>query len=53
VPGRASEGCIRLLDKDIITLKERFAYVGMPVTIQAEDQAPFPWEQRARRKATK
>ncbi len=53
VPGRASEGCIRLLDKDIITLKERYAYVGMPVTIQAEDQAPFPWEQRARRKATK
>ena len=33
VPGRASEGCIRLLDKDIITLKEHFAYVGMPVTV--------------------
>ena len=33
VPGRASEGCIRLLDKDIILLKEHFAYVGMPVTI--------------------
>ena len=46
VPGRASEGCIRLLDKDIITLKEHFAYVGMPVTVQAEDQAPFPWETR-------
>ena len=46
VPGRASEGCIRLLDKDIITLKEHFAYVGMPVTVQAEDQAPFPWELR-------
>ena len=48
VPGRASEGCIRLLDKDIITLKEHFAYVGMPVTIQGEGQAPFPWESRAR-----
>ena len=48
VPGRASEGCIRLLDKDIITLKEHFAYVGMPVTVQAETQAPFEWEQRAR-----
>ena len=48
VPGRASEGCIRLLDKDIITLKKHFAYVGMPVTIQAEDQAPFPWELRVR-----
>ena len=49
VPGRASEGCIRLLDKDIITLKERFAYVGMPVTVQHEDDAPLPWEPRARR----
>lgn len=48
VPGRASEGCIRLLDKDIITLKEHFAYVGMPVTVQGENQAPFPWEKRAR-----
>ena len=48
VPGRASEGCIRLLDKDIITLKEHFAYVGMPVTVQHEDQAPYPWELRAR-----
>ena len=46
VPGRASEGCIRLLDKDIITLKEHFAYVGMPVTVQPENQAPFPWESR-------
>ena len=45
VPGRASEGCIRLLDKDIITLKEHFAYVNMPVIVQGEDQAPFPWEQ--------
>ena len=48
VPGRASEGCIRLLDKDIITLKEHFAYVGMPVTVQPEGQTPFAWEQRAR-----
>ena len=53
VPGRASEGCIRLLDKDIITLKKHFAYVGMPVTIQAEDAAPLPWEPRARQAATK
>ena len=48
VPGRASEGCIRLLDKDIITLKEHFAYVNMPVIVQPEDQAPFDWELRAR-----
>ena len=50
VPGRASEGCIRLLDKDIITLKEHFAYVGMPVTVQHEDQAPFDWEERTRKR---
>ena len=49
VPGRASEGCIRLLDKDIITLKEHFAYVGMPVTVQHEDQAPLDWEERTRK----
>ena len=53
VPGRASEGCIRLLDKDIITLKEHFAYVGMPVTVQHEDQAPYPWELRVRQAATR
>ncbi|MCF0187353.1 MAG: L,D-transpeptidase, partial [Bacteroidaceae bacterium] len=38
VPGRASEGCVRLLDADIIDLKNRFAYVGMPVIIQAEGE---------------
>ena len=53
VPGRASEGCIRLLDKDIITLKEHFAYVSMPVTVQAENAAPYPWESRARQASTK
>ena len=51
VPGRASEGCIRLLDKDIITLKENYAYKGMPVYIQHEDEAPYSWELRARSKA--
>ncbi len=53
VPGRASEGCIRLLDKDIITLKEHFAYVNMPVIIQPENEAPLPWEIRARQAATR
>ncbi len=53
VPGRASEGCIRLLDKDIITLKEHFAYVGMPVTVQPEEQGPLPWEERVRKAALK
>ena len=44
VPGRASEGCVRLLDKDIITLKEKYARVGMPVIIKGEDQGFLPFE---------
>ncbi len=48
VPGRASEGCIRLLDSDIITLKEKYAYVGMPVIIKAENQGLFQWETRVK-----
>lgn len=46
VPGRASEGCIRLLDKDIITLKEKYARVGMPVIVKGEDQGLFPFEEK-------
>ena len=41
VPGRGSEGCIRLLNKDLDELKEQFAFVGMSVVIladPAEDQ---------------
>ena len=38
VPGRDSEGCIRLRDPDIITLKEQYARIGMPVIIKQEDQ---------------
>lgn len=44
VPGRASEGCIRLLDSDIITLKEKYAYKGMNVIIKSEDQGKYPFE---------
>ena len=49
VPGRASEGCIRLRDADIITLKQKYAYVGMPVYIKAEDQGLYPWETRVKK----
>ena len=49
VPGRASEGCIRLRDKDIITLKEKYAYVGMPVIIKAENQGLLPWENHVKK----
>ena len=46
VPGRASEGCIRLLATDIITLKEKYAYVGMPVIIKAENEGLYDWEKK-------
>ena len=47
VPGRASEGCIRLRDPEIIDLKENYAYVGMPVIISGEDDDMLPFERRA------
>lgn len=53
VPGRASEGCIRLLDRDIIHLKETFAFVGMPVTIQAEGEGHLPFMDKAKKDAAK
>lgn len=45
--GRGSEGCIRLLDEDIIHLKEHYARVGTPVTILPEGQGPLPFETAA------
>ena len=44
VPGRASEGCIRLHDPDIIILKEQYAYKNMPVIIKQEEQGYLPFE---------
>ena len=49
VPGRASEGCIRLRDADIITLKQKYAYVGMPVYIKGEGEGLYPWETRVKK----
>lgn len=49
VPGRASEGCIRLLDADIITLKEKYAYVGMSVIIKTENEGLYPWEKKIKK----
>ena len=51
VPGRASEGCIRLRDPDIIYLKEQYAYLNMPVIIKNETQGPWDWELKAHSKA--
>ncbi|MBP5307001.1 MAG: L,D-transpeptidase, partial [Paludibacteraceae bacterium] len=47
VPGRASEGCIRLLDKDIIDLRKNYAFVGMKVIIKSEETDDLPFEIRA------
>lgn len=51
VPGRHSEGCIRLRDPDIILLKEKYAYLNMPVIIKSETEGPWGWELKAHSKA--
>ncbi len=50
VPGRASEGCIRLKDMDIKTLKEKYAFVGMKVIIKEENVDDLPFEVKALKK---
>ena len=47
VPGRASEGCIRLKDEDINDLRNQYAFVGMKVIIKSEDTDDYPFEVRA------
>ena len=37
VPGRGSEGCIRLRNDDLDQLKERYAFVGMKVVILPDE----------------
>lgn len=49
MPGRDSEGCIRMRDNDLDHLHDNYAYVGMPVIIQAENDDPLPFEAHARR----
>lgn len=46
VPGRASEGCIRLHNADLDILKEQYAYKGMVVVIKAEEEGLKPFEQK-------
>ena len=38
VPGRGSEGCIRLLNNDLDELKDKYAFVGMKVIILKDEQ---------------
>ena len=46
VPGRASEGCIRLRDDDLLLLKEQYAYKNMKVIIKGEEEGLKPFEQK-------
>lgn len=47
VPGRASEGCIRLRDADLNDLHDNYTFVGMKVIIKAEDVDDYPFEKEA------
>jgi len=47
VPGRASEGCIRLGDKWITDLGTNYAHLGMKVIIKDESVDDYPFEVKA------
>jgi len=46
VPGRASEGCIRLRNTDLDLLKEQYAFKGMNVVVKTEDEGLKEFEQK-------
>ena len=50
VPGRASEGCIRMKDVDIVHLRKNFVIEGMKVVIKAEDVDDYDFEVKAMQK---
>ncbi len=45
VPGRDSEGCIRLRDPDLVLLKENYVQVGTKVVILPYQSGKMPFEQ--------
>ena len=47
VPGRDSEGCIRLRDNDLNVLHDRFAEVGQKVIIKGANEKKLPFELKA------
>lgn len=47
VPGRDSEGCIRLRDADLLVLHDSFAAVGIPVIIKSYTEPKLPFEVKA------
>ncbi len=49
MPGRDSEGCIRLRDRDLDHLHDNYAREGMKVIIKAEEQGDLPFEAKAKK----
>lgn len=49
MPGRDSEGCIRLRDGNLEHLHDNYARVGMPVIIKGENQGDLPFEANAKK----
>lgn len=47
VPGRDSEGCIRLRNNDIKDFKQRFVQVGTKIIIKSISQGKLPFEVKA------
>lgn len=45
--GRGSEGCVRMLDEDIMHLHDNYAVKGTTVIILPEGKGPLPFERRA------
>lgn len=50
VPGRDSEGCIRLRDADIIALHDKFAKIGTKVIVRSIMMEKYPFEIKAEKK---
>lgn len=53
LPGRDSEGCIRMRDNDLIHMHDNYAHVGMPVIIKGENQGDLPFEKKAKKQKGK
>lgn len=49
MPGRDSEGCIRLRDRDLDHFHDNYAIVEMPVIIKGEKQGNLPFEDKAQK----
>ncbi len=48
VPGRDSEGCIRLRDADLNVMHDLYAEIGQKVVIKGIQEGKYPFEKKAR-----